>query len=184
MQTRDYGICLYLLNRFSEAIPCLEAYIQVWQFSDDISVNDTMEWWATSADCGVLLHRKRRGQLMQNLWGHCLQKCDGTKCLEEERYSCWWRRNCNTIVTETFGAQHILSHLLYILYKSMNLKDRPHELSLLQEGTWNVMPCQGECVWTYGCLGYEFVKRLHLCLECCLCIGNDDFLMSRMLFIY
>jgi len=27
-ETRDYGICLYLLNRFSEAIPCLEAYIQ------------------------------------------------------------------------------------------------------------------------------------------------------------
>lgn len=28
-QTRDYGICLYLLNRFSEAIPCLELYLQV-----------------------------------------------------------------------------------------------------------------------------------------------------------
>lgn len=35
VQTRDYGICLYLLNRFSEAIPCLEAYIQVRSFSDD-----------------------------------------------------------------------------------------------------------------------------------------------------
>jgi len=27
-ETRDYGICLYLLNRFSEAIPCLESYLQ------------------------------------------------------------------------------------------------------------------------------------------------------------
>lgn len=29
-----------------------------------------------------------------------------------------------------------------------------------------------------GVLGYEFVKRPHLCLECCSCIGNDIYVQN------